>query len=231
MCDAGHELRITRRCLADDFTLDSTQPFEELSDAHEIVQAFQAKRDATTVGAKTVGPAAGDRTIYHLGRGNDHRGATWYDVASRVVWLCAYRFHRSGTPNDAFPYFNRLIASRAIWPLPEDYAWLQADRAARLAEQLPEAAQSVLTAARAAPGQEHRARIGRGDVGVLVQVVETLEETYVALDMRTVDGYPVLVTLLASFYPQRLFTDWVPRSRLPNRALGPAELCFSTLHG
>lgn len=200
-----------------------------LSDLHEIVQALRTKRDVTTTGGKTVGPAAGDRTIYHLGRGDDHRGATWFDSASRVVWLCAYRFHRSGTPNDAFPYFGKLIASGGIWPRPEDYYWLEADRAARLAERLPEAAQDLLAAARTTPNRERRAMIGFSDVGVVVEVIDSLEETYVALDMRTVAGPSALVALLAAFYPERPFQDWVIRTDLPNRHLRSAELCWSIL--
>lgn len=229
VCDSGHELRVTQRCIATDFAQGVPQTFEDLSDVHEIVGAFRTKRDVNATGGKTVGPDAGARTIYRLGRGNDHRGATWFDSASRVVWLCAYRFHRSGAPDDAFPYFRELIASGKIWPQQEDYDWLDADRAARLAERLPEAAQDLLAAARATPNRERRAVIGSSDVGVIVVVIETLEETYVALDMRTVVGPGALATLLAAFYPDRTFQEWVIRAELPNRQLRSAEICWSIL--
>lgn len=231
LCDAGHELRVTQRCITTDFGQIVPQTFEGLIDVYEIVDGFRTKRDVSTSGGKTVGPAAGARTIFHLGRGDDHRGATWFDPGTRVVWLCAYRLHRSGTADDAFPYFKELIASGAIWPRREDYEWLEADRAARFSERLPEAADALLAAARATPNRERRAVIGVSDVGVVVVVIETLEETYVAIDMRTLAGPGALPTLLAAFYPERAFQEWVIRTELPNRKLRSPELCWSILRG
>jgi hypothetical protein len=86
-----------------------------------------SKRETTPVGAKTVGPAAGDRSLHHLGIGNDHRGVTWWDAAAQVVWLCAYGLHRSGEPDDAFHYFDQLLDSGSIYPTPADYEWLEND--------------------------------------------------------------------------------------------------------
>jgi nucleotide-binding universal stress UspA family protein len=199
--------------------------------AHEIVLAFQRKASANTVGSKTVGPYAGDRTLYRLARGDDHRGVTWFDSASGVVWLCGSRFHRSGEPDDAFPYFEHLLREHLVWPQPEDYEWLETDRADRLAEQLPEAAQELLAEARRQPNVEHRRVIGTGEVGVLLEIVETLEETYVATSVRVMADPIGLVVLLAAFYPDRVLPDWRFQPRLPTRPLEPGELCMSILHG
>lgn len=163
--------------------------------------------------------------------GDDHRGATWFDEAVNVLWLCAYGFHRSGAEDDAYPYFHALIRSGEIWPTREDYAWLERDRAARLAERLPEAAQALLAEARRDPNSEHVAVIGSGHVGVVVEVIDTLEETYVAVSVATLGDPTRFVALLAAFYPNRPFDDWQYRSRLPTRTLRPGEICRSILHG
>ena len=75
-------------------------------------------------GTRTVGPAAGELTIYRLGQGHEHRGATWHDAAERVLWLCAYGLHRSGEDDDAFPYFHGLIGAGTLLPTEGDYAAL-----------------------------------------------------------------------------------------------------------
>jgi len=230
VCDAGHELRITSRCLRADLKYEPPRDFDQLADAHEIVDAFRVKRDVYPDGGKTVGPANGDLTLYRLAKGDDHRGATWFDARVGVVWLCAERFHRSGTANDAFPYFHALIKSRQIWPTREDYEWLELDRAERLAERLPEAAQELLAHARANPNQEHRAVIGQGQVGVVVEIVETLEETYVAFSVASIGDPTRVIALLAAFYPGRDFGEWQYRNRLPTRPLVPGELCRSIFH-
>lgn len=198
--------------------------------AHTIVDALRSKRDVTPEGAKTVGPRNQDRTLFHLGMGHDHRGATWFDTVDGVVWLCAYGLHRSGAPDDAFPYFHSLTRSGQIWPAAEDYTWLEVDRAERLADALPEAAQNLLDVARGQPNIEHRAVIGPGEVGMVVEIVETLEETYVAVVVTTMGDPTRLVTLLGAFYPERAWSDWQDRDHLPTRALAAGELCFSILH-
>ncbi|HVA10221.1 MAG TPA: hypothetical protein VNG12_26185 [Acidimicrobiales bacterium] len=230
VCEAGHELRITSRCLRADLDREPPQAFAELAEAHPIVHSLSTKRDSLTHGGKTVGPASGARTLFHLGQGNDHRGATWFDHRERVVWLCGYRWHRSGHAADAFPYFHRLLRSGEIWPTQEDYAWLETDHAERLAEELPEVAQSLLQQARAAPNVEYRAVIGTGGVGLVVEVVATLEETYVAVRVATMGDPTRLVALLAAFYPDRNFDEWASRTRLPTRHLGAGEICLSILN-
>src|SRR5581483_1459751 len=99
LCD-DYELRITQRCLRDDLGMPPNATFGDAL-AHPVVQAFRNQRRQSPVGTKTIGPAAAANTIYRLGHTDDHRGATWHDEANRVVWLCAYRRHRSGEPADA----------------------------------------------------------------------------------------------------------------------------------
>lgn len=229
VCPHGHELRVTCRCIRDDFGQEPPLTFDQLCH-HQIVVALREKRSTGTKGSKTVGPAAGDRTIYHLARGNDHRGATWFDESERVVWLCAYRLHRSGAADDAFPYFHELILSGRIWPVEEDYLWLERDQAIRFGERLPTDAAALLASARAAPAKEHRGHVGGDEVGLLIEVVETLEETYIAFDLSLLVQHRRFIAVLVAFYPQRSFDEWLQRDSLPSRALTDGEMCLSILH-
>jgi hypothetical protein len=199
--------------------------------AHPIVQALENQRSANPRGGKTVGPGAGERTIYRLGYGDDHRGASWFDEANHVVWLCAYRLHRSGEPDDAFPYFHELIRSGGIWPNEEDYEALFLDRDRRFVETLSQDAQTLLARARLNPGVEQTGVIGGEETtGVLVEVIETLEDTYVVFSLAEKD-YTRIVLILEAFYPSNTFNDWEPVSTLPTRTLRQDEACYRILHG
>lgn len=223
-----YELRITRRCLLDDLNLGPGTSFSATV-SHPIVQAFQSQRSTNVTGSKTVGPASGERTLYRLGHGHDHRGATWYDPRERVVWLCAYRLHRSGDPDDAFPYFHELIRAERIMPTEDDYEALFQDRAFRFAETLPQDAQALLTRARSNLGVEEVGLIGGAETtGVVVEVVESLEETHVALSVARMD-YTRIVLILQAFYPEATFGDWELASRLPTRCLHGDEVCYRIL--
>jgi hypothetical protein len=228
LCTAGHELRVTTRCVTDDLNVAADTHFERLL-RHPIVEGLKNERATTMHGGNTVGPEAGDKTLWTLRRGNDHRGATWYDAEEAVVWLCAYGLHRSGTPDDAFQRFAAL--GNIIYPTAEDYEALEEDRADRFAVRVDLEAQQLLSAARAEPETEKTAVIGRMDkVGLVVHVVETLEQTFVAVVARD----PMrLQLLLGSLYPDRNFSDWEwEEEGLPTRPLDRArgEICLSIVH-
>jgi hypothetical protein len=210
--------------------LDPTADFSAAA-AHPIVQALESQRSTNPRGGKIVGPAAGEHTIYRLGHGNDHRGATWFDENNRVIWLCAYGLHRSGEPDDAFPYFHELIGSGSIWPIEDDYETLFLDRDRRFVETLPEDAQVLLARARLNPGMEQTGVIGGEETtGVLVEVVETLEETYIVFSLAQKD-YTRIVLILEAFYPDNTFNDWELVATLPTRTLRQNEACYRILHG
>ncbi len=230
LCTAGHELRLTSRCLLENLARAVDTPFVDLLEI-PIVSALVGKRGGATIGSKTVGPAAGDRTLYHLGQGNDHRGATWFDAENGVVWLCAYRHHRSGTQADAFPYFRELIADGRMMPVRSDYEQLAADRTARSAREAIRDAQPILAKARRRPGNEVRGTVSFESVGVVVEVIETMTETYVALSMLRITP-KILQLVLLGFYPDRDYDEWQPGRPYPARRLDAdrAEMCFSIFH-
>lgn len=230
LCET-HELRITRRCLADDLNVDPGTEFANAR-SHPIVEAFETQRSTNPTGGKTVGPIAGERTIYRLGSGHDHRGATWFDGHEQVVWLCAYGFHRSGEVDDAFPYFHDLIREGRMLPTEDDYEALFWDRAHRFAETLPQDAQNLLAKARSNPGVEQVGILGeRQNTSIVVEVVEILEETYVAFSLAQIGDYTMIVSILAAFFPNAVFSEWEQASMLPTRALRDYEVCYRMLRG
>ncbi len=201
------------------------------SRAHPIVRAFENQRAANPVGTRTVGPAAGDLTVYRLGLGNDHRGATWHDQGERVVWLCAYRLHRSGEEDDAFPYFHELIAAGVLLPTEDDYAALFDDRGRRFTETLYEDALQLLSRARSTPGAEQVGILGgEKTAAVLVEVVDTLEEIYVAFSTVGMDASQV-VMILGAFDVEAAFSDWDLVATFPTRPLrlDNGEICYRML--
>jgi len=224
----SYELRITRRCLTNDLGLEPNTDFSSAI-SHPIVHAFENQRSTNPAGSKTVGPAAGEDTIYRLAYGDDHRGATWFDETEHVVWLCAYRLHHSGDPEDAFPYFHGLIRSGEIMPTVDDYEALFLDRDRRFVETMSADAQALLERARSNPGIEQVGLIGGEETtGVVVEVVETLEETHVAFAL-TVADYTRIVLLLAAFYPGATFMEWELVGSLPTRTLRENEMCYRIL--
>jgi hypothetical protein len=231
LCRAGHELRITERCVIDDLGFARNAEFHSLL-AHEIVRAFRNQRHTVVVGTDTVGPAAGADTIWVLRHTHHHRGETWFDTAENVVWLCGYERHRSGEAGDAFQRFPELIAAGVMRPTVADYEALRDDRAERFAFVVADEAQQLLAAARARPGVEERRVIGTTQpVGLLVHLVETLEETFVAVFGDTTDLAQLQLLLLA-LYPERAFEEWRAEQRLPTRALNlrRGEFCLSIVH-
>ncbi len=219
-----YELRITQRCLTEDFGEAATTAISDLLD-REIVKALIKDRATTPTGGKTAGPAAGADTYYRLGYGDDHRGATWWDSANKVVWLCAYHGrHRSGEPDDPFTdLFPRLITHDTMKPTADDYERLFEERDEWFDDHVLPDAQELLAEARSHPGNEHRRTIGgEAPVGCLVEVVSTLEETYIALFPLDLD-HQQFIKILTAFFPDAGFEDWEPVDALPTRKLNQDE--------
>ncbi len=171
--------------------------------------------------------------MYRLGYGHDHRGATWYDQAERVVWLCAYGLHRSGEDDDAFPYFYELIRAGTLLPAEDDYAELFDDRGRRFTETLYEDAQQLLARARSNPRVEQVGLLGgEQTTAVVVEVVDTLRETYVAFSVEGMNASRV-VMILGAFDVDATFKDWELVATFPTRPLrlDSGEICYRILRG
>lgn len=226
------ELRVTERCLVEDLREDPSAPFADLV-RHPIVAAFRNKHHTDPTTTRTVGPAAEDLTLGRLGYGDEHRGAIWLDTEHGVLWLCAaHDRHRSGQPNDAFPYFDSLIATERIYPTANDYVALESDRADRLVDAIPADAQALLDRARAAPGIEVVGQVGPVRTRLTVVRVEGVaDELFVAISMRHGDD-AWLAAVLFGFRPDTDdFSVWRNEATLPTGELDrqEPELGYSTV--
>jgi hypothetical protein len=221
---ANWELRITQRCLTSDLSLGAGALFKN-STSHPIVQAFESKRSAHTGEGKTVGPAAGQHTLHHLGIGNDHRGATWFQPAAGVVWLCAYRFHRSHTDDDFFKWVKPLIDDRSLFPASVDIDLLVRERALRFRHMAPVHARELMDEARASG----RVVVGRlaWEIDVRVKVEASGEEELVSVAFPGNAGSRS-TEIASAFDPRkRLTPDW--REELPGEKRVPEEIAFTVL--
>lgn len=223
-----YELRLTKRCLAEDLHSSSVAPFDDLK-KHEIIKALIKRRRDSPIDTKRVSPLADDPEVYRLAYGDRHRGATWFDEENRVVWLLGYAQHEFEGAGDAFPYFKALHADNRLLPSEEDYKELFTDRGSRFAGLVPLEAPTLLAAARAHPGTEQRGVIGgQVGVGVAVEIVETLTETYLAVKLRGLSP-DMLPILLAAFFPTNEFDDLESTRTFPTRALEIGEIAFRAL--
>ncbi|MFL5886707.1 MAG: hypothetical protein ACJ77M_16680 [Thermoleophilaceae bacterium] len=227
LCE-GYELRVTQRCLEEDLATTTDSPFDDLA-THEIITAFVKRRRDNPSNTRTVAPLSSGKTVYRLAYGDRHRGATWHDEDHGVVWLLAYAQHEFKARGDAFPYFKELDAGERLLPTAEDYEALFRDRDGRFVAVVSAEAEELLQTARAQPGEEQRGLIGgQLGVGVSVEVVETLEEVYLAVKFAglTPDNLPIL---LAAFFPNCTADEIEGATRLPSRNLDPDEMGFRAL--
>ena len=177
-------------------------------------------------------PLTSGREVYALRHTHDHRGATWYDdqPTQRAVWLCAYRLHRSGQDDDAYPYFKQLEADGTFFPTVDDYEVFLAELDERFAELAPVDAADLLRDARGQPGTEVPGRIG-GEHGVFVtvEVADDLEAVYVVVNLETLPP-DWLGTLLAAFDADARFVDWELGKQTPSRPAEDDEFVYTLYH-
>ncbi len=104
------------------------------------------------------------RHTHHL------RGATWYDAQDEIVWLCAFRRHRSGSSDDSFQYFPELDAEDRLLPEKGDLRAAYEDEGRRLIAALRIEIPELLEQARASPETEVRALLA-DRIPVSVEIV------------------------------------------------------------
>src|ERR1700722_8096957 len=146
------ELRVTARCIEEDLNATPDSDFESMRGL-EIVKAFVGDRATHSNGTRQVTPLSCSHEVWVLARGNDHRGATVHDVPREVVWLLAYGRHRSGKPDDFFPYCKGLDSDRRLLPTAADYKRMFTERDRWFAEAVRVEAPVILLKARKADGE------------------------------------------------------------------------------
>lgn len=222
---AKWELRIARRCLRDDLGVGEDASFDDVAD-QEIVRALVKDRFERVVDTRQVAPLTCGREIWVLARGNDHRGATWFDEVHRVVWLLASGVHRSGSPDDFFPFCKGLDANDELLPDRHDYKRLFDDRSLRFAIAVRIEAPLILRQAREEQTEVRCLLGGEYGAGVAVELSEDLEATTIAFKVASLP-YDFLSVILEAFHPG---TDWDDASAMPSRPLDADEIAFTHLH-
>ncbi len=227
-----HELRITGRCLVEDLGMPADTSFEDAL-GHPIVQALKGKRLTDTGSGKTVGPEAGENTLFRLAIGDDHRGATWFDANNRVVWLCAYGWHRSGEHDDAFRHFHRLIANNEIYPAQDDYRRLLLDRKRRFVELVLRHARTAREEAMGSPRTIIGVQLGHPldrhiYVRLVADIVGGITEISIAFKPTRL-SQPEIMFIIRSFVPEPEVMEWDVTDSLAGAALRPGEIAFQLL--
>jgi hypothetical protein len=142
------------------------------------------------------------------------------------VWLVAYGRHRSGEPDDFFPYCVELDGDGRLLATGEDYERMIMERDRRFVEAVRIEAPVILSEARNSPG-EHRHMLGGGlSAGIAVEVEPDVEAVTIAFRVDAVLDWDLVPILLAAFHPG---TSWEPIERMPSRELEPGEIAMTVV--
>ena len=121
------QFRLTRRAIADlGLSVDdhASRPATDYVEAHGAVRAFVERRRQDPGGQEWTNlPATAARAAnLHFGR---HRGLTWHDQASDVVWLLGVGWHESGSLDDAYDVLKARDRAGTLMPDEQDYLDLE----------------------------------------------------------------------------------------------------------
>jgi hypothetical protein len=189
--EQGPLLRVTARCLDEDLdrmtAADAERSVYELE--HELVQKFVSMRSQDPEGVEKVQPLQKASEVYTLHAGR-WRGATWHDLNNNAVWLLAGRLHRSGAPDDAYPYFKDLDADGRLLPTEHDYELLFLAQARSFADDVIDRLPAVVDEARRRSPAEVEAIVGTIPISIAVVIENEMEFVYLAVRMSgwTEDG-------------------------------------------
>lgn len=216
-------LRLTRRAL-DDLGL----PVGELccrdavtyADQSAVVKAFVGLRSQSPIGQEITRLPVTGAPVFNLHAGR-HRGLTWHDEESGVVWLLGVGWHESGSADDAYAVLKARDDAGTLFPGEDDYLDLELtleeakDFAVVVGKEVP----ALIKEARANPGSEIRGRIaGRINLGVAVDVVVIVDteamQLWVAFEMPFDEGEvglpqtgDLVRTVLAAMVPVEVHLD------------------------
>lgn len=202
-------LAATCRCLTEDLFLaaaDCERPITELTDRHQVIDAFIKKRTESPVGVETIQSLARKKvTAYSLHSGR-YRAATWHHEMPGIVWLLAAHWHEEGSRDDAYPYFESLLDAGLLLPTRQDVERVVDSRRLSFERALIEQVSDLRHEAMSEPGVIREVVIGgririrvvyeNGDNGLL----------FVAIGNRLIPGEMVVppewsIQVLAAFFP------------------------------
>lgn len=219
------QFRLTRRALADlglsihDY---ASRPATDYTEAHGLVRAFVERRRQSPVGQEWTNLPVTAARAYNLHFGR-HRGLTWHDEDSDVVWLLGVGWHESGSLDDAYEVLKARDQAGHLMPNEQDYLDLEMSyqETHSFVVLVSQDAPALVDQARQTPGVEVSGVIaGRLGVGVLVEVVvisgqdESLEEIWVGFELPPLQGATELppqpewiMAVLAAMVPVNVSAD------------------------
>ena len=219
------QFRLTRRALEDlglaieDY---ASRAATDYTDAHDVVRVFVERRRQSPIGQERTNLPVTAAPAYNLHFGR-HRGLTWHDEDSDVVWLLGVGWHESGSRDDAYAVLKARDEAGTLLPDEQDYLDLEMslEDARSFVAQVSRQAPALVDRARQTPGEEVRGVIAdRLEVGVLVEVViiagedESLEEIWVGFELPPLVGATELppqpewiMTVLAAMVPVQVSAE------------------------
>lgn len=218
------ELRITNRCLEEDLGRRAGTAMADLQGI-EIVKALITERRNKATDTRQVSPLTCGQQVWVLSRGHDHRGGTFFDEQERVIWLVAYRVHRSGSEDDFFPYCKNLDRQDRLLPDEADYERLIRDRDQRFVRAVSIEAPLILRKAREQKAEITAMLGGKFGACIAIEHADDVEATTISFRTSSID-FDLLPIVLASFH----HGAWEDVNQMPSRSLESDEIAFMHVH-
>lgn len=203
---------------------------------YEVLVKFDAQRRYHPIGqepTQNLTHSAGRIWSLHATR---QRGVTWHDEGRGIVWLCAARWHESGSQNDAYKWVESLDANDLLLPTPAEIA---DSSVLSQPEVVLDALPGLLAEALQSPGVEYRWEVHRADrpvggdgvaaVAVSVFLVEDalgrIGEAFVGVRSLVPDPpSELLAACLLKLFPQAELADYRFPGAFPGRPALPGEI-------
>jgi len=163
---------------------DAAGPIEDVED--QVCRKFVSSRSQRAEGDEKVQPLETLSDVYSLHSGQ-YRGATWHDRKTGIIWLLAARLHRSGEPNDAYPYFKSLDSYDDLRPKQIDYELAFRLRDRSFVEAVQDGMAELLQRAEIESPAEVRGQLGPVSVGLAIERDDGVEVVTLAVSMDSWD--------------------------------------------
>lgn len=183
------QFRLTRRALEDlglDVSALSERTADEYRGAHDVVEAFVARRSQNPGGAETTRlPSSTSVVVFNLHVGR-WRALTWHDQDDDVVWLLGAGWHESGSLDDAYEVLKRRDERGDLLPTEQDILDILPLAGPDFIAEVITQCSDLMARACARPNGEVRAVIAdvvdtSAFVEVVVVAAEELSEVWIAI--------------------------------------------------
>lgn len=183
------QFRLTRGALEDlglDVAAFCERAADEYRDAHDVVEAFVARRSQNPEGAETTRlPSTTGVVVFNLHVGR-WRALTWHDQDDDIMWLLGAGWHESGSIDDAYAVLKRRDERGDLLPTEQDYLDILPPASPDFISRVIEQCSELMARAHERPNEEVRTFIGDVvDASAMVELVviaaEQLREIWIAI--------------------------------------------------